>query len=922
MNTRPVTVTHALTTGPTAQTQPVSEPSRNRPVRPSPSLRPTLLLACAALACTLTAHSRDTSSTPPGPAPVPAPAPPHALPFDPTPIEQMARDGDGRIWAIHHEKGVLQWSGQRWIAQPIRPPKPGAYPVLIQTNTRAIAHVLWAESGATEAQPSDYRVTRLSRTDAPPPDTSPEPEPSPSWLPSGLRLTFDTNDVGWLTGRGPRIHRLTPDLRIQEAYLIPTQTMAGIWFDACNPVGALPAPDGSVRFWGHQRSRGQATLRGFLRTTESGIAPEPPIPGLPEAGFTTVAWINPGHTLWAAVPSWDPAAGLYAIDLDAREVRRIEEPFPGAFAQVTDILIPAPDQPSERFVLALDSASNQTLWRQTGTSWQALLSPLDTAPFEGFEAMPRPCLNTADGTWIGAGGNGVLLVPANRATPPIRCDWRRGQPVESVHWLAPSGDGRLVMGGVHQGTTSTRPDNLLAGRRVSPRLIDVWTGTGVLQQDPTGRIWTVLSTNRGAPTLAAWDGSAWTHHTLPPPINLTDLARNLGLDSLGRLWVPYRFRHWDAARQSLHLTNAMSVFDPASLHWTHFATLEAAFESLLQTPASFHLDLPGENQPARHPSGGLCFLAMDWTRSERMIHHHNGTTWQRWSLREAGYRLPGYAGLPFFTSNGQLAINFSRLQGPQANRTPHITHVFDGQSWKAGPLESAGPRDPWLMRFQRDGPQSTPPFGPSRPRQDPAGGSWTTADQQLLRSVPGLVIPQFDADHVHPFIGVRRIDEVRFDARGNVVLGTVPLPGPIGGHRHYVVIAPPDTTAAGAWNMVRVGPEQIEVRSEPIDTSTTRLTAAETTATSRTRTPPPRVAAGSPTGDGGGTTTDPAPQPVEERAFTAIEVRDGHIILQWIGQGTLEISDRIDGPWLAVPDARSPFAIPITGPSGFYRLRP
>ena len=36
------------------------------------------------------------------------------LPFDPTPVEDPAQDGAGRVWAIGEELGLLRWNGDKW----------------------------------------------------------------------------------------------------------------------------------------------------------------------------------------------------------------------------------------------------------------------------------------------------------------------------------------------------------------------------------------------------------------------------------------------------------------------------------------------------------------------------------------------------------------------------------------------------------------------------------------------------------------------------------------------------------------------------------------------------------------------------------------------------------------------------------------
>lgn len=54
--------------------------------------------------------------------------------------------------------------------------------------------------------------------------------------------------------------------------------------------------------------------------------------------------------------------------------------------------------------------------------------------------------------------------------------------------------------------------------------------------------------------------------------------------------------------------------------------------------------------------------------------------------------------------------------------------------------------------------------------------------------------------------------------------------------------------------------------------------------------------------------------------FRSIERRGQNVVLTW-DRGTLEVSETVDGPWVAVPGIRSPMSVLINGPKWFFRLR-
>lgn len=803
------------------------------------------------------------------------------LPFVPTPIDNLTPDRAGRVWAIHRDTGLSQWNGHNWqpFEVPLPPPPatdptdptdlpqpPRAFPLLLQTNLQGTAYVLWAQRGGSTEQEGSFWITQLGDT-GPPLSAVFRARLSAAFV---AFAAFGPDGHGWLTEAGPHIYRIRPDLKVELAYTIQPDRMAGTRFDQFNPVQATPDERGGVWLWGEQRFRDLATLRGLWVANESGVSESPPIEGLPSSGFSFLTPVAPG-LLWAGVPAWDPATGLYQIDGKSQRAVRLPDPSPAAFAHVLGVHPVGED----RYVIAADQSPNLTLWRWRKGSWQELFAPLDAASFDDYYRIARPFFTSPEGLWIGTGGNGLLHVPASADSTAVVYDWRKGQPLESVHRIVPLEAGRVLMAGFGQGTTYLRLDDLQRGRTISPRIVDLWKTGGNLQVDSKGHLWTLLGTRvPGAPpaepVLARWDGAEWTPHPLPLHVRQGDLGAPLGLDTQGRFWVPYRERLWIPERQELRLTDKVDVFLPTTSRWEHFDSLESAFTNLLRAAAHARVDLPGPQQPEFGADGRICFLGMDWARRDRFVHYFDGAAWHRWDLASVGFARPGSIGQPYFIDGATLAINFG------ATRNGDVTARFDGQRWSTVPFRSAGPRDPMNL--------SHPTNSRSHPTlvaNDATARTRPIDRRRLASSEPGISIPQFRTEDVHPFIGARRPDQVWTDARGNLVLSTRLSAGNLSGHRQYLVLAPLDPKTPARMDRLKLDSGGVELL----------LGAANH----------PSV-------------------PIPE-GFTAVEIDDRVMVLRWSGNAVLEVADHVEGPWMPIPHAASPHAVPTTKPSGFYRIR-
>lgn len=804
------------------------------------------------------------------------------LPFDGTLVDDAVQDGVGRVWGIGRETGLYQWTRGQWHEKAWRlpgpdtnaflptPPSPEARPVLLQTNQQGVVHVLWSRGGDYSTVEDQYWLTQLPFTNAP---------VSVAFRAQVAHafVTFGSDGTGWLTEPGPRVYRIGPNLEIELAYTIGSNQMSGTRFDLYNPVQSVAVENGSVVIWGERRVQELATLREPLVISGTNVTPFPAISGWPSGGFSILAPVGSGRW-WAGIPAWDKQAGLYQADVATGRAVNVPEPEPGAFAHVLGITTVGED----RYVVSEGRGWKKMLWRWRAGVWDKVMAPLDTASFDDSYRISRPFVDGEDGLWIGTGGNGLLHLPASADTTVELFDWRRGQPLESVHRILPLLEGGMLLVGFAQGTTYARPEDLRRGRSVSPRLVDLWKNAGNLQFDAQGNLWTLLGLPDQGTVLAKWNGAGWSHHPLPEPVRRGDLGMPLGADTQGRLWVRYQERLWIPERSELQLTDKLDVFTPATSRWQHFDSLAAALSDLRRTDAEARVNLASQEQPDFGPHGQIGFKAMDWAKRDRVIHAFDGRTWRQWDLAEIGFVRPGYLGLPFFTAEGSLAVNSA---GTRKGRT---TLLFDGQRWSDAPFRSSGVRDP----FDPYGTRATPAWLANEaviPTRG-GGGAWKASDQQLEQSGSGIRIPQFDRTDVHPFIGARRVEQVWVDARGHIILSTRLAAGNLSGHRQYVVLAPraPFSQPHMDWLQVKTG--TVEPHFKPD--------------------------AASPAASGVGEEA----QPLRE-GFTAVEVVGDQITMRWSGAGVLEVAERVEGPWLEIQGAVSPHTVVMARPSEFYRVR-
>ncbi len=799
------------------------------------------------------------------------------FPFDPMPLDDAAQDGAGRVWGTREQAGLFYWAEDHWQGQDLVLPGldtnsfistgrlPGVRPLFLQTNQQGHVLVFWSRDGYVPAE-NRYWITRVHGSDRP------ESSSFQAWLAFG-EVSFEPNGTGWLSEAGPRIYRIEVNLAVALSYIISSNQLAGTRFDQYNPVHGIIDGEDRVVFWGEKRFRDLATLRGLLIRSQERFVHYPKIDGLGEEGFVALAIVGPDR-LWVS-RSDSQRKGLYELSLKNMRAIKLAEPEPSAFDYVTSIFSVGPDVYVVSGYLGLQLPINK-LWRWRNGAWQKIISPADVGPFGGFYRVVRPFLADRDGVWIGTGGNGLLLVPHSSTAPVDLFGWRKGQPLENVHQIADLKNGNLLLVGFHEGTTSLSRQDLRKGRTVSGRLIDIWKSQGNLQRDEEGRLWTVF-TQPGSVSLAEWNGAEWKHHRLPDDLqNKNGGYHRLGLDSLKRFWVPYGEQRWIAERQETELLVKVAIFLPQSSEWLRFNSLEEALTDLVRRDKRLRVDLPSYYQPDFSSRGEICFMELHPTLRERLVCFYDGKEWQRWDLPSVGFVQPGYPGQPFFTPEGELAINLTK------DLRQSMTRIFDGKHWIDGPWRNAGAREPINLH---------PGLPTPKVVDDKSGGKWIASNQQLFLTTGGLSLPQFDLKDVHPFIGARRVDQVWIDARGNVVLST--SLGPPGDLHKYVVVAPDTAVASSQLNLVKLSPGGVELQFSATERHLDQQVSGGPASAGRN----------------------------DQLGFIAVESNNALITLRWAGAGVLQAGENVNGPWIDVPGATSPHTILMTNPTEFYRIR-
>lgn len=163
------------------------------------------------------------------------------LPFDPTPVQAVQQDGEGRTWALADHLGLLFWADGNWQPAQVLLPAPdggsfaatgrqsGALPLLLETNKQGDLHIVWTGPGPDEDGLNPCWITRRDGTNTPVSKAFKANLPVPV-------LRFGSDGTGWLTGSGPQIYRVLPDLEVREVYAVRSNQMCGSRRKPTDPV--------------------------------------------------------------------------------------------------------------------------------------------------------------------------------------------------------------------------------------------------------------------------------------------------------------------------------------------------------------------------------------------------------------------------------------------------------------------------------------------------------------------------------------------------------------------------------------------------------------------------------------------------------------------------------------------------------------
>jgi len=490
------------------------------------------------------------------------------------------------------------------------------------------------------------------------------------------------------------------------------------------------------------------------------------IKGLPNQHFSAVEW-KEGLRYSVAIPK----DGLYELDLETFEARRIPEPEPWAFCWVYQLK----QFEGSMYVLTYQGRaekspmlSKHVLWCLTERSCAPVIEWIDRDTPPTRVVLAR----TAEGLWVGT-AKGLWLVPSS-GEERLKIDWRKGFQFGAIFDLAVLDETHLYLGHHHEGSAPeslvVNPTELLAQSRV-PDSIEILPVMTEMRCDKAARIYTVLSETPDR--LSRWNGERWENFPIPSDCSGYSTAE-IEMDSLGRLW------YWTDIYGDTEVVwkCPTALFDTVNDGWTTYPNFLKAIEAQSAHRPYFAFPPrwggPGCYSPyplfaedgsilSGTPRGGLFYF--------------NGHEWRVVSSKDFAGGMP-VSDRWWVGPSGRFRVNVVRRRlFTRSFRREHMveeTWECEGEHWRKLPKHEPAPKlpDPPL----REEPSFSQAFAQQRPDrgvrvQDAQGvvWRWYVEEGQLYRHGLGLTVPVFEPGECHPFTdsGIFH-DRVFYDSQGNV----------------------------------------------------------------------------------------------------------------------------------------------------------
>jgi streptogramin lyase len=451
---------------------------------------------------------------------------------DSTKIGGAVQDSTGRIWGFgaHPNLGVYRWEGEKWLSLSVAGVPDKAWPWVVTLGSDGAVYFLWSD-GSENIAVSRHQETagKLLVRFA-------------GHLRDRPRIFVDPGGNIWITEQGRRIFRVTSQGKAECVYTITDDQFlehgrpkSENW--AFNPICATADGRGRVWFWSNSLAgrTDWASLQGVLVFDGVKFEHHAQLAGVPDKKLSVIEADGAEH-MWLAVVDDQ----LYRADINKLTGMPAAQSASSAFRYVQKIFRTG----QETYVISgpvfppvperNGGGRFGVLWRLLNGEWTRVVNGLDMRP-ESFQQPFRPYLATDGNLWLGTFGCGPWVIPKGDRNPTL-VDWHYNYPLDGSEGLFQLENGRMLILSANQGSLAVKQAELLSVFQ-SPPEVSTLNPLRTLAQDAQSHIWGILATGDNA--LSEWDGQSWAEHPIPQSFPAQQ-SWDATLDSLGRIWLPFR----------------------------------------------------------------------------------------------------------------------------------------------------------------------------------------------------------------------------------------------------------------------------------------------------------------------------------------------------------------------------------------------